>query len=102
MANDKLDEPDGGDVKHGITAKGIVMIVGAVFLGLTQLMQMYLTWERENRHLERSAVIAAKVEQVAVKQSETAEEHSDAIASLKRTIVKSLPSSEAHADSPDK
>ena len=96
-------EPDGGDLNHGLTANGIIAIITAIFLGLTQLTQIFLTYQRENAHIAKAAVIAAKVEEVAAKQDAVATEHTDAIASLKRTIVSSMPTAEASpADSNDK
>lgn len=53
-----------------IDATGIAVIIGAIFLGVTQVVTMVLAYFREKDKIARDKIVAQKVEQVAVKQEE--------------------------------
>ena len=47
-------------------AEGYAVVIGAVFLGLTQLWSMWLSYKRELAKIARDELAAAKVEEVRV------------------------------------
>lgn len=55
-----------------IDASGYAIIIGAVFLGITQIVGMVLAYYRERDKVERDKVVAAKVEEVKAEATKAA------------------------------
>lgn len=85
MADEKPDDSK----LFGVSISGWTTLVGAIFLGVTQIVQMILTYNRDIVAIEHNKAIAAKVEAVAGKQEEVVEaskQATTAVEAVKSTI----------------
>lgn len=71
-----------------LDATGWSVVIAALFLGFGQIVSMILSHLREQAKIERDKIVAAKVEQVAVKTVEAAKEVKEVKATLEERGVR--------------